>query len=121
MPYSPAPTTYPPEPQDYMHYVPPSAISTRYYALSNPYAYPADQPVHPDMYAGSILLTEAAPAGVPTTDHPAFMAEDASQTSFTTFASSARADSVLPKQRRIRDDPGGESCSLAQPTSQHEV
>ncbi|EIW63654.1 uncharacterized protein TRAVEDRAFT_17924 [Trametes versicolor FP-101664 SS1] len=113
--------TFHAEPQDYTHYVPPSAISTRYYALSNPYAYPAEQPTHSAMHAGNPLPAEAAPSGAPATGPPAVTAEGAPQTSFTTSTSPARVDPVLPKQRRNRDDPGGESRPLAQPASLHEV
>lgn len=121
-PWSPAPITYHHEPQDDMHYVPPSAISTRYYALSNPNAYPAEPLVHPAIHPENALLAEVTAAGGATTSQPAVTAEVAPRISPSlTPASNAHVDPILPKQRSNGDDPGGELRLLAQPMTQHEV
>lgn len=106
------------EPQFYIHSVPPSAISSRYYALSNPYDYPAE-PIHPTIHADD-ALSAGVITGAPATAQPAVTAQGVPQT-FPTSASIARVDPVLPNRRRNGDNPGGESRPLAEPTTQHEV
>ncbi len=97
-----------------MHYVPPSAISTRYYALSSPYDYPA-APIHPALHTGDALLAGVT-TGAPATAKPAVTGEGAPQT-IPTSASIARGDPVLLYQRRNGNNPGGESRPLAEPTT----
>ncbi|KAI8972176.1 hypothetical protein BD414DRAFT_540361 [Trametes punicea] len=113
-----------------IHYVPPSAISKRYYALSNPYEYSVAQPL------GTQTASHAGPATLPITAPTAALQSRPEATtmghnsiprtigstaqSSTPSGSSTCQNAVLPKQRRNRDDPGGEAGPLAQPTTQHE-
>ncbi|KAH9892432.1 hypothetical protein C8Q73DRAFT_57133 [Cubamyces lactineus] len=127
------------EPVDYhhdqaggIHYIPPSAVSTRYYALSNPNEYVTSQPaaaVSSAVSASVAVLREqdqtatrwvngaVAVAGI---DVQPSMTADAGQDSFTTYGADARQNPVLPKQRRNRDHPSGGSGQLAQTTASYE-
>ncbi|KAM5536728.1 hypothetical protein V8D89_009655 [Ganoderma adspersum] len=156
-----------------LHYLPPAAISSKYYALQDPNVYPADEPGTSSYApsaatrafdsASSPATTDSYPDGALTvTSSPApKLEEQASIASFTppppsplTTASSSYilaaptpsptplaspayyqdefrfqptqgwhptpsgppecAHPVLPKQRRNRDDPGGDAARLAQ-------
>ncbi|KAI0665868.1 hypothetical protein C8Q78DRAFT_1083443 [Trametes maxima] len=105
-----------------IHYVPPSAISTRYYALSNPNEYAAVQSAAtPTVNAGAPApATNPAPHTAPLAPPPQATVT-LTITPPTPSKYPARLNPVLPKQRRNRDDPGGESRPMAQPTAQHET
>ncbi|KAI0328350.1 hypothetical protein GY45DRAFT_1436274 [Cubamyces sp. BRFM 1775] len=116
-----------------IHYVPPTAVSTKYYALSNPNEYVTNQPAN--------VIPSAAPAPVTAlrghnqaathsaTDVVAAAAFDAqwgqtanaATNSFATSGTSESQNPVLPKQRRNRDHPSGGSGQLAQTTANYEI
>ncbi|KAI0746158.1 hypothetical protein C8Q76DRAFT_808899 [Earliella scabrosa] len=130
-----------------LHYLPPTAVSTRYYALHDPNVYPDDKPTsvpHPSIHQFQIpspcdaqsessfgspevdvdvcmtSFPEPPYHATATSAHASF-SPDASQQVF-----SAPSDPVahgqpdIPKQRRNRDCPGGETGLLAQLATQYE-
>ncbi|KAI0820070.1 hypothetical protein BC628DRAFT_1423256 [Trametes gibbosa] len=118
VPYEVSPDYYLQFPQPIVHYVPPSAISTRYYTLSDPNLCPVTAPTgaHPGTPLPTIVATTTVFPALQT----AVTANVALDTTPTTSRSRAGANPVLPKQSRNRDDPGGESRPLAQPTPRPE-
>ena len=87
-----------------LHYVPPSAISTRYYALSDPNVYPTSTTVPtvaPAAMATPPAPTPPAPSPTPSTSS---LAATTPESRAVPVASSSH---VLPKHRRNTDDPGG--------------
>ncbi|KAI0663659.1 hypothetical protein C8Q70DRAFT_1050313 [Cubamyces menziesii] len=115
-----------------IHYIPPNAVSTRYYALSNPNEYVASQPAA--VVSSAVVAPVAALRGQDqaathrvndTMVAAALIAQssktaDASPNLFTTYGANARLNPVLPKQRRNRDHPSGGSGRLAQTTASYE-
>ena len=149
----------------YLHYLPPAAISKRYYALQDPNVYATHEPatVTSSSYAPppatafdsesscpdgtttvtsspapkleayedegqlasatapppsplDVLATPTPTPATPTltpTQSPAYH-QDTGTFHFTPFAPPECAHPVLPKQRRNRDDPGGDAGRLAQ-------
>ncbi|KAI0630058.1 hypothetical protein C8Q77DRAFT_1075471 [Trametes polyzona] len=100
--------------QECLHYVPPSAISTRYYTLSNPNVYTVTGQF-PAVHNGIPVPTGSATTNAANTEAATGITRHTPATS----RSPTLANPVLPKQRRNRDDPGGESRPQAQPTTQH--
>ncbi|KAH9859149.1 hypothetical protein C2E23DRAFT_864860 [Lenzites betulinus] len=114
-----------PAPQPIVHYVPPSAISTRYYTLSDPnmytYTVPPSGPVPTGDHPGTPLPTVVATTNTFYAPQTAVTANFAFAPTPTTSRTPASTNPILPKQSRNRDDPGGESGPLAQPTAYLEV
>ncbi|CDO75532.1 hypothetical protein BN946_scf184825.g1 [Trametes cinnabarina] len=110
-----------------MHYIPPHAISTRYYTLSDPNVYPHGQPSIPTPVdhdtsetVGATPVTQStASAGAVELHQPHVTAVNPPQTPAPS-RSPARAYPVLPKQRRNRDYPCGDPVRVAQGTAQRE-
>ncbi|KAI0762168.1 hypothetical protein BD413DRAFT_218968 [Trametes elegans] len=109
VPFHPNPAEYRDDRPACLHYVPPSAVSTRYYALSNPNVYaPREQ---------APTVRKAAPARPGHAAPPPAGTVTLYTMSPSPPSSPARRSPNLPKQRRNRDDPGGEPHPLVQATT----
>lgn len=124
-----------------LHYLPPAAVSTRYYALHDPnvYLHECDKPtsvpsvphdrlphipspqssdVHSDIHS---FYASPSEVDVRMTFSEmitsASLPPSASQEFSAPFVPVAYGQPDLPKQRRNRDDPGGDTGLLAQPTA----
>ncbi|KAI0779274.1 hypothetical protein C8Q74DRAFT_1367189 [Fomes fomentarius] len=124
-----------------MHYLPPAAVSTRYYALHDPnvYLHECDKPTSVPSVPHDHL--PHIPSPQPSDMHSDFHSScgspwqvDVRMTFSETITSAPLSPSApqefsapsvpmaygqpdLPKQRRNRDDPGGDTGLLAQPTA----
>ncbi|KAI9067519.1 hypothetical protein FKP32DRAFT_1601079 [Trametes sanguinea] len=97
-----------------LHYVPPNAISTRYYALCSPYDYSLEQHELPTHITAEPTALPAATPTLPAEEvagADGFVASNAPQTGTPTRSPTPR-NPVLPKQRN-RDYPCGSAGALS--------